>query len=180
MFTKHCVAEGDESDRGRRFRSLGWAAYLVGLPMWMVIFVIESDWILLFVEAGGAPSMVLGFIIAIRGHGNAYEWLDRLAVIATFVGVGVSMYAFGGLVTLPQALELGVAVGFLVGTYLLAKKNPTGWVWYILMNGSAGTLMWVQEYPLLTIQQVFSLIIAITAYRKALMSDSSANGHTAR
>ncbi|MCP6719959.1 MAG: multidrug transporter [Patescibacteria group bacterium] len=165
------IAEGDESVCGRRWRISGWIAYLIGLPMWMVIFFIESDLILIFVEGGGAPSMVLGLIIALRGSGKEPEWLNTFAIVMTFVGIGVSLYVFGGLVTLTQALELGVAIGFLVGTYLLARKNPTGWPWYLLMNGSAGTLMWMQEYPLLALQQAFSFIIVIAAYGKSLKAN---------
>lgn len=166
------VAEGDESPKGRRFRISGWVSYLIGLPMWTVIFVAESNWILFFVEGGGAPSVVLGLVIALRGHGNAPKWLDHLAVVATLVGIGVSLYAFGGLTTINQTLELGVAIGFLAGTYYLAKKNPTGWLWYLLMNGSAGTLMWVQDYYFLTAQQAFSFLVVITAYRKARSNKS--------
>lgn len=165
------IAEGDESARGRRWRISGWIAYLIGLPMWMVIFFIESDWILIFVEGGGAPSMVLGLVIALRGHGRAPEWLNAFAMVMTFVGIGVSLYVFGGLATLTQALELGVAIGFLFGTYLLARRNSTGWLWYLLMNGSAGTLMWMQGYPLLTLQQAFSFIVVIAAYGKALKAN---------
>ncbi len=162
------IAEGDESPKGRRFRIAGWVSYLIGLPMWMVIFFKESDWILAFIEGGGAPSMALGLVIAIREKGEVPSWLNRLAILMTFVGIGVSFYHFGGLTTITQGLELGVAVGFLRGTYLLARKNPNGWLWYILMNGSAGTLMWIQEYPILTIQQAFSLTIVIIAYIKAM------------
>lgn len=162
------IAEGDESVTGRLWRISGWIAYLIGLPMWLIIFYIESNWILAFVEGGGAPSIVLGLIIAIRGRGEAPEWLNLFALFMTFVGISVSLYRFGGLITFPQLLELGVAIGFLIGTYLLAKKNPMGWLWYLLMNSSAGTLMWIQGYTLLTIQQAFSFIIVITAYIKAM------------
>jgi EamA domain-containing membrane protein RarD len=161
------IAEGDESSRARQFRIAGWISYLIGLPMWMVIFVIENNFILAFIEGGGVPSMVLGLIIALRGRGEAPTWLDKLAVVMAFVGIIVSTYHFGGLAEITQALELGVAVGFLGGTYFLAKKNLNGWLWYMLMNSSAGTLMWVQGYPVLTIQQAFSLAIVIMAYIKA-------------
>ena len=70
----------------------GWIAYLIGLPMWMVIFCIESDWILIFVEGGGALSMVLGLVIALRGRGRAPEWLNTFAIVMTFVGIGISLY----------------------------------------------------------------------------------------
>jgi len=164
------VAEGNESIAGRRWRIAGWIAYLIGAPMWVTIFYLESNLILLFVEGGGIPSIVLGLIIAIRDRGKAPEWLNTLAIFMTFVGIAISLYSFGGLMTLSQILELGVAVGFLVGTYFLAKRNSNGWLWYLLMNGSAGTLMGIQGYPFLTIQQAFSFAIVAIAYGKAIRS----------
>lgn len=164
------VAEGDETEKARKWRIAGWSVYLIGLPMWLIVFYVENDWILFFVEAGGAPSMVLGLIIALRKRGNIPYWLDHLAIAMTILGITVSLYSFGGLVANTQFLELGVAIGFLVGTYQLAKKQPSGWLWYLLMNGSNATLMWLQGYELLMIQQLFSFLVGVLAFAKVTRS----------
>lgn len=193
-------AEGNKSATGRRLRILGWIAYLVGLPMWLIIFYDKSNWILVFVEGGGAPSMILGLIIALREQPEekppalgfiialreqpeeeeipvkeeeSPKWLDAFAVVMTCIGIGVSLYSFGGLFTLTQILELFVAIGFLIGTYLVAKKNPWGWFFYLIMNGSAGTLMWVEDLPVLAIQQAFSFLVVLMALGKALWTRHS-------
>ena len=49
-------------------------------------------------------------------------------------------------------------------------------VWFMFMNGSNAALMWIQDYPLLTIQQLISLGFVIDAFlaqrRKAETTES--------
>lgn len=41
--------------------------------------------------------MIMGLIIALRGHGQEPTWLDWLARSSVFVGLGASLYEFGGI-----------------------------------------------------------------------------------
>lgn len=149
----------------RQWRIASWAVYLVGLPAWVIIFVIWHNWIAASVEASGAPAMVLGLITALRGTTkNPPRWLDRLALVCIPLGFAYSLYDFGGLNTINQWLEIGLVIGFLVGTYLLALEKMSGYLWYVLMHVSCGWLMWIQGYPWLFLQQVVSLGFIVDAY----------------
>lgn len=151
----------------RKWRIASWIVYLAGLGPWVVIFVRWHNWIAASVEASGVPAMVLGLVTAITtGESKKVpRWLDLLAGVCIVLGFGVSLYDFGGLTTINQWLEIGLVVGFLVGTYLLAKKRSSGYLWFVLMHISAGSLMWVQGYPWLLAQQVVSLGFIVDAYR---------------
>ncbi|MEO0565675.1 MAG: hypothetical protein AAF125_26445, partial [Chloroflexota bacterium] len=61
-------------------------------------------------------------------------------------------------------LELAVTVGFLAGTYLLARENPLGWVLFMVMNASMATLQGVRGNWLLTLQQIVSLGFVVYGY----------------
>lgn len=144
-----------------------WAAYLIGLPPWVFIFISERNWIAAAVESSGVPAMFIGLSAAWQGVHKFHEfvWLDHLAKLMILFGLGLSFYDFGGLATLNQVLELGIAAGFLMGTYLLAKSKPQGYFWLILGNISAAFLMMRQRYFLLMLQQMMSLSLVIDAYR---------------
>lgn len=143
-----------------------WAAYLIGLPPWVLIFISERNWIAAAVESSGVPAMFIGLSAAWQCAHKLHEfvWLDHLAKLMILFGLGLSFYDFGGLATLNQALELGIAAGFLMGTYLLSKSKPRGYFWLILGNVSAALLMMRQRYFLLMIQQIVSLSLVIDAY----------------
>ncbi len=81
------------------------------------------------------------------------------------MGLGLSLYDFGGITTTNQLFELGVAAGFLIGTYLLAKDKSRGYFWLMVGNISAASLMGIQGYFLLMTQQLLSLGLVIDAYR---------------
>lgn len=164
-FSERTRNRGDEA-RARIWRIASWAVYLVGLPPWVIIFVSWRNWIAASVEASGAPAMVLGIVIALRGTTkNPPRWLDHLALICIPLGFAYSIYDFGGITTVNQWLEIALVLGFLVGTYLLAKERASGYLWYILMHVSGGLLMWVQSYPWLFLQQLLSLGFIVDAYR---------------
>jgi len=74
-----------------------------------------------------------------------------------------SLYDFGGVTSITQWLELGVSVGFLTGTYLLAHQNPRGFFGFMVMNSSNAVLMTIQDKPLLAIQQIASLLFVVDA-----------------
>ncbi len=153
--------------RKRAWRIASWAVYLVGLPAWVIIFMDERNrnWIAASVEASGAPAMLLGLVLSIRGmEKGAPKWLDRSALICIPLGFSYSFYDFGGFYTLTQWLETALVMGFLIGTYLLAKERAFGYLWYVLMHVSCGWLMWIQGYSWLFIQQVASLAFILDAY----------------
>ena len=148
----------------KNWRIRAWIVYLLGLPAWVTIFVLERNWIAAAIEAGGAPAMIIGLSIAIRGQGHELRWLDTLAKIMISIGLALSLYDFGGITTLNQVLELGIAVGFLVGTYMLAKEKAQGYFWFMGMNISTAVLMGIQNYPFLMVQQLISLGFVLDAY----------------
>jgi hypothetical protein len=80
------------------------------------------------------------------------------------LGIGYSLYDFGGITSASQLLEMAVTLGFLLGSYLLAKNNSSGWLFFMLMNGSMATLMYLQNKPLLAGQQLLSLCFVVYGY----------------
>jgi hypothetical protein len=150
-----------------------WAVYLLGIPFWVAIFVHEDDWIAAALEAGGIPILLLGLVLAIgRGRATLHPKLQKtverlvhaLAVIAVIGGLALSVYTFGNVALLNQWLEIGTVVGFLVGSYLLARRYPSGYLLYVLMHICMGWLMWRQDYLWLALQQVASLVFVGDAY----------------
>lgn len=163
--SEHKRNRGDEL-KARRWRIASWLVYLAGLPPWVIIFVNHRNWIAASVEASGVPAMILGLVIAVRGKTkDPPRWLDRLAMVCIPFGFAYSLYDFGGVNTLNQWLEIGLVSGFLIGTYLLAKERPSGYLWFILMHVTCGWLMWIQNFTWLFAQQIISLIFIIVAYR---------------
>jgi hypothetical protein len=160
------IAERSErkNPNDERWRIWAWIVYLVGLPPWIVIFVWERNWIAAALEASGVPAMILGLTIALRGKGQKPGWLDRVAIVAIVAGIAYSAYDFGGFTTTSQFLELGIVLGFLIGTYQLAHEKPAGYLWYLLMCSFTAVLMWVEHYPWLVAQQIVSLGFIVDAY----------------
>jgi hypothetical protein len=151
-------AERSENKKNRQqWRIKAWIVYLVGLPAWIIVFFSEHNWIAAGVETGGAPAMIMGLIIAQSGHGKEPRWLDCIAKITMISGLLFSIYEFGGINTINQILEMGIAAGFLMGTYLLAKDNVYGYFWLMLGNFSCSALMGIQGFFFLMVQQLISL-----------------------
>ncbi|BCS88381.1 nicotinamide mononucleotide transporter [Pseudodesulfovibrio sediminis] len=168
LLNKVCFSQAERSttSRGNRhWRLWSWGVYLIGLPAWVTVFVTEHNWIAAAVESGGAPAMIIGLIIALRGHGHEPKWLDHLARFSVVIGLGLSFFEFGGISTFKQVLELCIAAGFLLGTYLMAKDNIQGYFWLMLGNVSCSTLMGIQQYYILMVQQLVSLVFVVDAYR---------------
>jgi hypothetical protein len=177
-----CTELSGKSLRGLKFRIAAWTVYIAGLPAWLFIFADKDRWIAFGVEAGGAPAMVLGLVRALRDYRHLKRkllrgeevalftprWLKVLdlvsCTIAVAIGLGYSIAIFGGLTTQNQWLEIGLATGFLAGTYLLATERPSGYLWYLLMNGSTALLMKNQGHPELFWQQVASMGFIALAY----------------
>ena len=170
LFNKLFFAKAERAvnqQHQQKWRRRAWTAYLIGLPPWVFIFITEKNWIAAAVESSGVPAMLIGLGAAWQGHTQLHEyaWLDLLAKLMIMMGLGLSFYEFGGLVTLNQFLELGIAAGFLMGTYLLAKSKPQGYFWLKVGNICAALLMMRQGYFLLMTQQVISLGLVMDACR---------------
>ena len=141
-----------------------WLIYILGLPAWIIVFLSEHNWIAASVELGGAPSMIVGYYISWKGFGNEPSWLDNFAKFSVIFGLSISFYEFGGIKTLVQLYELGIAAGFLMGTYLMAKNNVKGYLWLMIGNVSCASLMQHQGYYVLMFQQLASLIFVADAF----------------
>jgi len=123
--------------------------------------------------------MIVGLLIALRGHGTEPKWLDHLAKVSVVVGLALSVHEFGGIKTLGQVLELGIAAGFLMGTYLMAKDKTHGYFWLMLGNATCAALMGIEGFFLLMTEQVVSLIFVTDAFlvrRKKLIRRTSLVG----
>jgi hypothetical protein len=148
----------------RSWRMRSWLIYILGLPAWIIVFLSEHNWIAASVELGGAPSMIVGYYISWKGFGKEPLWLDNLAKYFVIIGLSISFYEFGGINTVAQLYELGIAAGFLMGTYLMAKNNIKGYLWLMLGNVSCASLMHIEGYYLLMFQQLLSLIFVTDAF----------------
>jgi hypothetical protein len=168
------LAEGRHETTKRQLRIIGWSVYILGVPAWVIILVGKHDWIAASIEAGGVPAMLFGLLNAWRKTDTPGRTLDLVASLFTYAalifGVGYSLYDYGGITSGSQILEIGVMIGFLLGSYLLAKKNSYGWLFFMLMNGSMATLMFHQHKPLLSIQQLVSLCFVIYGFVVALQT----------
>ena len=168
------LAEGRPDAVKRKLRILGWIVYLLGVPAWVIILVSKHDWIAAAIEAGGVPAMLFGLLNACQNTDSPNKTLDFVTSLITYAalifGLGYSVYDFGGITSGSQILEIGVMIGFLLGSYLLAKKNSYGWLFFMLMNGSMAALMFLQHKPLLSIQQLVSLCFVIYGFTVAMRS----------
>ena len=167
LLNKMCFSRAERSKsikKKQTWRIRSWVVYLAGLPAWVVVFITEHNWIAAAVESGGAPAMLTGLLIALKGRGREPRWLDYIARVAVVSGLVLSVWDYGGITTLKQVLELGIAAGFLLGTYLMAKNNIQGYFWLMLGNVTCSTLMGIQGYYILMTQQLLSLIFVTDAY----------------
>lgn len=170
-------AEGRTHRIKRLFRLCGWVLYISGVPAWVVILSGKHNWIAASIEAGGIPAMLFGLYTVYTDRQRPSRRFDRIAAIFTYasvvLGIGYSLYDFGGITAVSQLLEMGVTLGFLLGSYLMAKNN-SGWLYFMLMNGSMATLMHLQNKPLLAGQQLLSLCFVVYGY---IMSRRTKHDH---
>ena len=168
LLSKLFLALGEGRQRTSSTKTWGWVFYLTGLPAWIVILVLEKNWITAAIELGSAPSMMLGLTLALSKTGEAPAPLEKLSLLFAYalipLGVGYSLYDYGGLTSVTQALEVGAVVGFLGGTYLLAKAKRSGWLLFVFMNASVALLMLIQDIPVLVAQQLLSLCFSTFGY----------------
>ena len=147
-------AERTRGDLKRQWRIRAWAVYLVGLPAILVFYGLQSNWMVVFVEAGGGPGMLFGLIAARRGLDHASKFWERFAIGAAVVGIAVSLIHIGWFTRITQVFELGLAAGFLCGTILVAKQKGIGYLFYMLMIGSNLFLLSHQDGMILFGQQI--------------------------
>ena len=163
------LAEGKKENIKRKLKLYGWAIYILGVPAWVLILLSKQNWIAASIEAGGIPSMFLGLYTVYKNSKLPNSIFDKVTSFFTYgsiaLGVSYSLFDYGGITSFSQVLEMGVMLGFLLGSYLLAKNNRTGWLFFMLMNGSMATLMFIQNKPLLTAQQIVSLSFVIYGFR---------------
>ncbi len=168
------LAQNREHEKARILKITGWIIYILGVPAWAVILFRKHDWIAGFLEVGGLPSMVFGLVSSINPHHRAGRYFDHFARIVTvlfiLLGTGYSILDFGGLKSLSQGLEILTTIGFLAGSYYMARNHPVGWFFFMLMNAGMGALMLIQGHPLLALQQMISLLFVTAGCRKSLKS----------
>ena len=163
-------AEGLREDRS--WRIAGWSAYLAGLPAWVILLAGKQNWIAAAIEAGGAPALLLGLVSAWKRSAHTHKAADWSVKACTYLmiagGIAYSVYHFQGITTLSQCLEIGVTIGFLLGSYLLAKKNPFGWLLFAEMLIAMGLLMFIHEKWVLVFQQGISLVFVIIGFIRGM------------
>ena len=168
LLSKILLSNAEGVKNNRKLIINGWLIYLIGLPAWIIILFIQRDWIASGVELGGVPAMILGLVISMRRFKKAPKLLIRGVEICAYtvltIGIAYSLYEYGGITALSQLFEIGVMAGFLIGTSMLAKRNPDGWIFYMVMNVSMWSLMLLQGNTILAVQQGFSLYFVIRGY----------------
>lgn len=168
------LAENKSAPLKRKMKIGGWIIFILGVPAWVVILASKNDWIAASVEAGGLPSMFLGLYNTVYHTKPANVIYDRLVsaftICTLFFGLFFSLRHYGGLHSLSQILEMGIVIGFLLGSYLLAKNNINGWLFFMLMNISTASLMLLHGTWFLMVQQLVSLGFVIFGFLQARKS----------
>lgn len=166
------LAEGKNSKIKRQLKLIGWIIYILGVPAWVLILSLKKDWIAASIEFGGIPAMLFGLFNVYRNTKSPNKYLDIVASSFTYAsilfGTGFSIYIHHGITSVSQFLEIGVMIGFLLGSYFMAKNISHGWIFFMVMNGSMGTLMLIQNKPILAMQQCASLCFVIYGYAIAI------------
>lgn len=165
-------AEGNDIKRKRQLKIAGWLIYILGVPAWVTILAVKHDWIAASMEAGAIPAMLFGLYNVYKKLEKPNVFFDIFASFFTYAfiifGTGYSLYDYGGITSISQLLEIGVMIGFLLGSYLLAKNKTYGWLFFMLMNASMGTLMALQNKPILAFQQAVSLCFVVYGFKTAI------------
>ncbi len=183
LTNKICFAlgEGKEKNRKRQLKIIGWTIYILGVPAWVAILIIKHDWIAASIEAGGIPAMLFGLYNVYKNSEKPNSFFDIIASFFSYAfiifGTSYSLYDYGGITSISQLLEIGVMIGFLLGSYHLAKNKAFGWLFFMIMNGSMGTLMIIQNKPILAIQQTVSLCVVVYGFITAIRVSRAQNAH---
>jgi hypothetical protein len=172
LLAKILLAFAEGMNNGRKLRIIGWFSYLIGIPAWVILLAGKNNWVVAAIDLGSIPSMILGIVTAWKQDIQVNKKFDMFVKVFTFfmitLGTIYSIYFFHGITTFSQILEILITFGFLLGSYLLAKKNPVGWLLFTLMCTCMGILMFIQDKTLLAFQQGISLIVVIAGYIRAM------------
>lgn len=165
------LSEGKAGKRKKSLRIQAWVIYILGVPAWVTILISHQDWIAASIEAGGVPAMLLGLYNTYHDNKKNPRVFNKIVTLCTYssllFGVSYSLIHHGGLTSVSQILEIGVMLGFLLGSYTIAKNNPAGWFFFMLMNLSMASLMFLQDKPILMAQQLVSLFFVIYGFSKS-------------
>jgi len=167
LLSKIFIVRSEFLENGRNSRLIGWFVYLVGMPAWVISLLSRQNWIAAAVEIAGIPSVIMGIVTTWKqSNPNKYiDWSIRVFIgIVILLGIISSINTFGGIKTLSQILEILIIFGILVSNYLLARRNPFGWLTFTLGLTSTSILMYIQNKPILFIQQLVSLIPVIIGF----------------
>jgi hypothetical protein len=168
LLSKIFIVRSEFLSNDRNCRFIGWIAYLLGLPAWVVLLASRQNWIAAAVEVAGIPSIILGMVITWKQNNNPNKYIDWSIRIFTgiviLLGIVSSIYTFGGIKAFSQILEILIIVGILISNYLLARKSPFAWLTFTIGLTSTSILMYIQNKPILCIQQLVSLIPVIIGF----------------
>ncbi|MFK0569836.1 nicotinamide mononucleotide transporter [Endozoicomonas sp.] len=164
------LSEGKHGKTEKQLKVSGWSIYILGVPAWVIILVGHQNWIAAAIEAGGIPAMLLGLYNTYHDHKRPHKAFNIFVILCTYsslaFGLIYSLSIHGGITSVSQVLEVGVMSGFLMGSYFMAKNNPDGWLFFMLMNLSMASLMFLQEKPILMGQQLLSLCFVLYGFNK--------------
>jgi hypothetical protein len=168
LLSKIFIVRSEILENGRNSRLIGWFAYLAGMPAWIILLLSKQSWIASAVEIAGFPSVILGIVLTWKQNNNPNKYADGsirvFIALVILLGVVSSIYTFGGIRTFSQVLEILIIFGILISNYLLARKNPFGWLTFTLGLTSTSMLMYIQDKMVLCIQQLVSLIPVIIGF----------------
>jgi hypothetical protein len=168
LLSKIFIVRSEFLENGKNSRLIGWFAYLVGMPAWIILLLSKQSWIASAVEIAGIPSVILGIVLTWKQNNNPNKYIDGsirvFIALVILLGVVSSIYTFGGIRTFSQVLEILIIFGILLSNYLLARKNPFGWLTFTLGLTSTSILMYIQNKMVLCVQQLVSLIPVIIGF----------------
>lgn len=165
------LSEDKQPQTKKDLKITAWVIYILGVPAWVTILISHQNWIAASIEAGAIPSMLLGLYNTYTDNKKQHKWFNHFVALCTYsslaFGLIYSVIHNSGITSVSQVLEIGVMIGFLLGSYSIAKNNSVGWLFFMLMNLSMATLMLLQNKPILMVQQVISLCFVIYGFNKS-------------
>ncbi|MHB9295254.1 hypothetical protein PilKf_00996 [Pillotina sp. SPG140] len=172
FLAKILLVRADFVENDKNVRLAGWIVYLLGLPAWVILLISEQDWIASAIETAGVPAIILGMVMTwkqIKNPNKYIDWAIRIfTCIMILTGTIYSIYTFNGIKTFSQILEIIIIFGYLVSNYLLAKRNRYAWLMFMVGLISMSMLMYIQNKPILCIQQLVSLIPVMIGFIKVM------------